>query len=633
MYVIGTAGHVDHGKSTLVEALTGIDPDRLREEQEREMTIDLGFAWVTLPSGREISIVDVPGHEDFIRNMLAGAGGIDGALLVVAADESVMPQTREHLAVLDLLRVPRGVVALTKSDAVQDPDWADLVQEEVRELLEGTSLEGSPMVRVSAVTGQGLPELAAALDALLDDAPPPADLARPRLPVDRVFTIAGFGTIVTGTLAGGHVAVGDTLSVMPGGLPVRVRGLQIHKTSVQRAEPGTRLAVNLAGIDRDQIARGQVLCRPGWLDETRLLDAHLRALPNQRWPIKHNMPVEFFVGTSRTPARVRVLQGDAIAPGEQGWVQLRLRDPVALQRGDRFIVRMLSPSVTLGGGLVVDARPRRRHRRDDQRTLARLAALADGDPAAVMLHEASRDAIVSSAVAVRSSGLAPAVATQALEGLVQEGRVRVVGADSETQSSGKDFSISAADRWEELTGRMRHVLDLFYETNPLRAGISLEELRTRCRVPAGFWDAVIAAAAEQGVVEVSGSVAALAGHCVGLSEDEQHAVDAAMAAIRGNPFGPPSVGDLEATLGPALLDHLVASGSLVKLSPAIVFDCDAYRDAERRVVAYLEEHGQITLGEVRDLLGTSRKYAQALIEYLDRMRVTKRVGDARVLRR
>ncbi len=633
MYVIGTAGHVDHGKSTLVEALTGIDPDRLREEQEREMTIDLGFAWVSLPSGREISIVDVPGHEDFIRNMLAGAGGIDGALLVVAADESVMPQTREHLAVLDLLSVPRGVVALTKIDAVQEADWADLVEEEVRELLVGTSLEGSPIVRVSAVTGQGIPDLAAALDRLLDDAPLPADLDRPRLPVDRVFTIAGFGTIVTGTLAGGHIAVGDNLAVMPGGMSARVRGLQIHKAPVDRAEPGTRLAVNLAGIDRDRIERGQVLCRPGWLDDTRLIDARLRALPNQRWPIKHNMPVEFFVGTSRTPARVRVLHGDAIAPAEQGWVQLRLRDPVALQRGDRFVVRMLSPSVTLGGGVVVDARPRRRHRRDDPPTLARLASVANGDPAAVMLHEASRDAIVSSAEAVRSSGLAPSEASEALVRLVTDGRVRVIGGQIPELMAGKDLAISAADRWEDLLGRMRRVLGRFYAANPLRAGMSLEELRTRCRVPAGFWDAAVKAAAEQGVVEVSGSVVALAGHRVGLGADEQRAVDEALAAMRVDPFGPPSVADLEARLGSALLEHLVANGTLVKLSPGVVYTQEAYEDAERRLVAHLEAHGQVTLGEVRDLLGTSRKYAQALIEYLDRMRVTKRVGDARVLRR
>lgn len=632
MFVIGTAGHVDHGKSTLVEALTGIDPDRLKEEQEREMTIDLGFAWVTLPSGREISIVDVPGHEDFIRNMLAGAGGIDGALLVVAADESVMPQTREHLAVLDLLRVPRGVVALTKMDAVQEPDWADLVEEEVRELLAGTTLEDAPIVRVSAVTGQGMPDLAAALDAMLDGAPPPADLGRPRLPIDRVFTIAGFGTIVTGTLVGGGLAVGDTVAVMPGGLSARVRGLQVHKTPVERADPGTRVAANLVGIDRDQIARGQVLCRPGWLEGTRLVDARLQVLAGQRWQIKHNMSVEFFVGTARTPARVRVLDGDAVEPGASGWVQLRLRDPVALQRGDRFVLRMLSPSVTLGGGQVVDARPRRRYRRNDRGLLDHLASLETGDPEAVMLHEVSRAVVVSSIEAIRGSGLALAAASEALAGLARQGRVRALSGNAEALAAGKEVAVSAAERWKDLLARMRQVLISFHETNPLRAGMSLEELRSRCRVPAAFWEAVVVAASQEGVVMTTGSEVALVGHQVGLSDEQQRAVDAAMAAVRAQPYGPPSVAELEEKLGVDLLDHLLSTGALVKVSPTVVFAAEAYQEAERRVVAYLKVHGEVTLGDVRDLLGTSRKYAQALLEYLDRKRVTKRLGDVRVLR-
>ena len=632
MFVIGTAGHVDHGKSTLVEALTGIDPDRLKEEQEREMTIDLGFAWVTLPSGREISIVDVPGHEDFVRNMLAGVGGVDGALLVVAADESVMPQTREHLDVLSLMRVPRGLVALTKIDAVEEPDWADLVEEEVRELLEGTTLEGSPILRVSGVTGQGIPELAAALDAMLDDAPLPSNVERPRLPVDRVFTISGFGTIVTGTLGGGTLAVGDTVAIVPGNLTARVRGMQIHKTSVERAEPGTRLAVNLAGVDRDEIERGQVLCRPGWLRATRLLDAHLEVLGDHRWPIKHNMALEFFAGTARTPARVRILDGDAVTPGGSGWVQLRLRDPVAVQRGDRYVVRMPSPSVTLGGGQVLDAHPRRRHRRHDVEVLDRLAALVDGEPEAVMHHEAGRSLVVSSAAAIRESGLVASEAASALTRLASEDDVVVLDGDADALAAGKDLAISAAARWQDLLARMREALEAFHKANPVRAGMSLEELRNRAHVPTAFWDAVIEGATREGLIAATGSVVALAEHEVGLTEAQQRSVDEAMAAVRAEPFTPPSVSELVDRLGADLLDYLVDGGKLVKLSPSIVLAAEAYDDAEARVVAYLEEHGQVTLGETRDLLDTSRRYAQALLEHMDRVRVTKRVGDARVLR-
>jgi len=632
VFVIGTAGHVDHGKSTLVEALTGINPDRLKEEQEREMTIDLGFAWVTLPSGREVSIVDVPGHEDFVRNMLAGIGSVDGALLVVAADESVMPQTREHLDILNLMRVPRGVVALTKIDAVHEPGWADLVEEEVRELLVGTTLEDSPIVRVSAVTGEGLSDLAAALDAMLADVPYPPDLERPRLPVDRVFTIAGFGTIVTGTLLGGSLAVGDTLAIVPGSLSARVRGLQIHKTPIERAEPGTRLAVNLAGVDRNQIERGQVLCRPGWLKETHLLDAYLEVLGDHRWPIKHNMPLAFFAGTARTPARVRLLDGNAIEPGGSGWAQLCLRDAVALQRGDRFVVRMPSPSVTLGGGQVLDAHPRRRHRRHDASLLERLGSLLEGAPEAVMLYEASRSLVVSSAAAVRESGLAPSAATAALGRLANQGNVVVLDGDAEALAAGEDLAVSAVARWQALLGQMRQALEAYHQANPIRAGMSLEELRTRSRVPTRFWDAVIAGATREGLVTTTGSIVALAEHEVGLTEAQRRAVDEAMAAVRAEPFSPPSVSELEDRLGADLLDYLVNSGSLVKVSPSVVLATEAYEEAERRVVAYLQAHGQVTLGETRDLLGTSRRYAQALLEHMDRVRITKRVGDARVLR-
>ena len=293
MRVIGTAGHVDHGKSTLVHALTGIDPDRLKEEKEREMTIDLGFAWLKLPSGREVSIVDVPGHEDFIKNMLAGAGGIDCALLVVAADEGVMPQTREHLAILDLLQVRDGVVALTKSDTIEDPEWLDLVQEEVREELAGTVLQDAKIVPVSAHTGFGLSELLEELDRLLQSPPPRQESGRPRLPIDRVFTIAGFGTVVTGTLIDGRLHNGQEVEILPRGLKARIRGLQTHKVKVELAIPPSRVAVNLTGVSKEQLRRGDVLTTPGWLRPTLLLDARLRLLKDAPRPLVHNATLTF----------------------------------------------------------------------------------------------------------------------------------------------------------------------------------------------------------------------------------------------------------------------------------------------------------------------------------------------------
>ncbi|MCJ7533556.1 MAG: selenocysteine-specific translation elongation factor, partial [Anaerolineales bacterium] len=369
MRVIGTAGHVDHGKSTLVEALTGINPDRLKEEREREMTIDLGFAWLTLPNGEEVGIVDVPGHRDFIENMLAGIGGIDAALFVVAADEGVMPQTQEHLAILDLLQIQGGVIALTKIDMVSDPDWLDLIEEDVRKAIKGTVLESVQLVRVSARQGIGLQELQKAITACLAARPPRPDLGRPRLPVDRVFTMPGFGTIVTGTLIDGHFSVGDEVEILPQGTHGRVRGLQSHKRKTEEALPGSRTAVNIAGVDMDKVARGNVVVHPGDYQPSRRLDVQFRLLANVSQPLRHNVQVKIFVGTAEVLARLRLLGQETLLPGQQGWIQLELTEPIIASRGDHYILRRPSPPETIGGGVVVDPHPKERHKRFAQAVL------------------------------------------------------------------------------------------------------------------------------------------------------------------------------------------------------------------------------------------------------------------------
>ena len=351
MYVIGTAGHVDHGKSTIVQALTGIDPDRLQEEKERGLTIDLGFAWLRLPGGNEVSIVDVPGHERFVNNMLAGVGGIDLALLVVAADESVMPQTREHLAILDLLNIRRGLVALTKKDLVDD-DWLALVTADVEEVLKGTTLEGVQVVPVSGKTGEGLPELVSAIEALLQETETRQDLGRPRLPIDRSFTMSGFGTIVTGTLIDGGLNVGQQVALVPAGRTSRVRGLQTHRQKLEQASPGRRVAANLTGIAHEDISRGDVLTTSGWLKPTTAVDVHLKVIADAPRPIRHNMFATVHTGSSETVARVRLLEKQVAEPGESTWAQLKLDRPVAVVKGDYFVVR--SNQTTLGGGNVVD---------------------------------------------------------------------------------------------------------------------------------------------------------------------------------------------------------------------------------------------------------------------------------------
>src|SRR5712691_850457 len=370
MSCIGTAGHVDHGKSTLVKALTGIDPDRLAEEKERGMTIDLGFAWLSLPGGSEARIVDVPGHENFIKNMLAGVGGIDAALLVVAADESVMPQTREHLAILDLLRVPRGVVALTKADLV-DEEWLELVREEITECLKPTTLAGATILPVSAYSGQGLPQLLQELDRILDEAEERENIGRPRLPIDRVFTMTGFGTVVTGTLLDGICKVGQEVEVLPQGVKTRVRSLQTHKKQVEIAQPGSRVAINLAGVARSDMQRGNVVALQGQLRPTMLFDARLTLLADAGRPLTHNMLVDCYCGSQEIAGRVRLLEGDEILPGKSAWVQIRLSEPAVVARRDRFILRIPSPSMTIGGGEVIDVHARY-HRRFQQSILAAL---------------------------------------------------------------------------------------------------------------------------------------------------------------------------------------------------------------------------------------------------------------------
>ena len=373
MYVLGTAGHVDHGKSTLIHALTNIDPDRLPEEKEREMTIDLGFAWIALPSGREVSIVDVPGHERFIKNMLAGVGGIDLALLIVAANESVMPQTREHLAILDLLQVKRGLAIITKKDLV-DEEMVELVKAEVENMLAPTTFRNAPVLAVSAQTREGFDELTATIDTMLDSTEARPDLGRPRLPVDRCFTVAGFGTVVTGTLIDGSLSVGQEVELARTGERCRIRGLQSHRQKLDSAGPGRRLAVNLSGISRSDIRRGEMITTPGWLQTTTILDAHLRMTRDTPQSLRHNEGITFHLHTSETTARVRLLDREELGPGDEGWVQVHLRQPVPMVKGDLFVVR--SAEDTLGGGRVMDPRPRR-HRRFSSSIIQRLELMRE----------------------------------------------------------------------------------------------------------------------------------------------------------------------------------------------------------------------------------------------------------------
>ena len=638
MRVIGTAGHVDHGKSTLVEALTGSHPDRLKEEREREMTIDLGFAWLTLPNGESVSIVDVPGHEDFIKNMLAGVGGIEAALLVVAADEGVMPQTREHLAILDLLKVNRGVVALTKTDMVDDPEWLDLVRADVEEALTPTSLAGIPIVPVSARKRQGLKELLATLEGVLADTPGRVDAGRPRLPVDRVFTIQGFGTVVTGTLIDGRLRVGDEVEILPQGLKVRIRGLQTHKQKIETAAPGSRVAINLGGVSKEDIRRGDVVTHPGWLRPTTMIDVQLHLLPDAPHPVRHNAALDFFTGASQMAAHVRLLGIQTLEPGETAWAQLVLAEPAVVVKGDRFILRQPSPSVTIGGGVVIDPYPARRHRRFRPEVVQRLETLAHGTPTEILLTAIQRTEPTEARAAARASGLGDG-ADAALRDLVSEGTVVLLGGGANGDAPIPPAALVASTAgWSALLDRLADTVADYHRQYPLRVVMPREEARTRLTpkggapLPPKVFNLLVDAGVAEGRLVATDTGLRLPQHAPRFSAAQQTAVDRLLAAFRAQPTSPPSVGDTVAQVGADVFGSLVEQGVLVRVSEDVAFTAETYRTMMDRVVAILQQNGKITVAEVRDAFGTSRKYALALMEHLDERRITRRVGDERVLR-
>jgi selenocysteine-specific elongation factor len=523
--VIGTAGHVDHGKSTLINALTGIDPDRLREEKERGMTIDLGFAWLRLPSGQEASIVDVPGHERFIKNMLAGVGGIDIALLVVAADEGVMPQTREHLAILDLLGVSAGAVALTKRDLV-DEDWLELVAAEIEETLAPTSLAGAPIIGVSSTTGAGLDDLRAELDRQLLADRVRRQSGRPRLPVDRVFTMAGFGTVVTGTLIDGQLRVGQEVEILPSGRKVRIRGLQSHRKQVETASAGTRVAINLAGIPTEAIERGEVVTTPGWLKPTRVVDVRLRVVREVERPLVHNAKITFHSGAAESLGKISLLDADELTGGQEGWAQIRLDRALAVVRGDLFVIRLPSPSLTIAGGTIVDDHPKR-HRRHQARVLDQLTVLERGSPEDVLLQTLQGREPAELGDLAKRAALAVDEARALAAGLLASGAIIDLSASGDEGTSASvapmlrptALLVSTAG-WERIVATVGADLARYHAAHRLRRGMPREELRDRLGLEPKVFVPVERSLRARGVIAEDGPFVREPGFSVQLSEVE-----------------------------------------------------------------------------------------------------------------
>ncbi len=626
LFVVGTAGHIDHGKSALVKALTGIDPDRLEEEKRRGMTIDLGFAHFDLPSGRRVGIVDVPGHERLIKNMLAGATGIDLVLLVIAADEGVMPQTREHLDILRFLPVRAGIVVLNKIDLVNDPSWLSLIKEDVTTLAAGTFLEGAPVVEVSAKTGQGIDALAETMDRLLDRIPARQAGAPVRLPIDRVFTIAGFGTVVTGTLWSGRIAAGDTLEILPPGKTIRVRGVQSHSQAVPVGIAGSRVAVNLAGVEKDEIARGNVLTAPGIFRPTDLIDARVRLLASAP-PMPHLARIRVYLGSDEAIGRLALLDRPRLEPGDTAAAQIRLEQPMVAAAGDPFVLRRYSPMITIGGGEVLDAHPPRRRRGAGSAAAierSSTAGLPERVEAAVL--ETGRNGAAAEELGKKVSAGKPQV-DEAISALTAFGKTLLI--------RGRIFHQRTAG---EVGEAIRREVAAFHETQPWRLGIPKEELKARV-FGAGdsrLYAHVLAELVTGGAVEESGDFIRQPGRAPALSPQDAKVRDHIVRLLREGKFSPPPREEVARGAGDgATFDRvfrlLLDEGTIVEVAPGVIFHRSVLDEIKTVVAEEITARGSITVAGLRDRLKTSRKYALTVLEYFDTIKLTRRIGDVRVL--
>ncbi len=628
--IIGTAGHVDHGKTLLVKALTGIDTDRLMEEKKRGITIELGFAHLDWPDGTQAGVVDVPGHEKFIKNMLAGAGGIDLAMLIIAADDGIMPQTVEHLDILTLLGVKDGLIVITKADTV-DPEWLEMMQEEIREKTTGSFLEGKPIVAVSAYTGQGIPELKEMLRQLVQKAEEKSMRIPFRLPIDRVFSVEGFGTVVTGTLIEGAIHEGDLAELFPSGAQTRVRNLQVHGKNVDTAYAGQRVALNLAGLKKTDIQRGDCVAKPGSVRISRMLDVRLQNLPGSGRIIKNDSQVHLFHGAAELLAKVVLFGREELKPGESCYAQLRLTQPVASKNGDRFVVRFFSPLETIGGGTVLDDQPRRHKRSDPKiREILKIKESGSRDDLTVQILAEFGPRLPTAAQLVAKLQREEADIREELYQLCSRGLAM-------EPLPGRYIAASAVDKiWQSCS----EILCAYHKQNPLHAGIQSAELRQKlCKgMDRSSADALIGILHREGKLRKQADRYALADFTVTLTKRQRGIREKLMSiystagietpitehVMEGFPSG-------ERPEAKQVLESLITSGDLIMLTPQICLYRKDYDRILETAKNHFETNDSLTLAQLRDLLNTSRKYAQALVEHFDKIHITKKDGDSHYL--
>ena len=628
--IIGTAGHVDHGKTLLIKALTGIDTDRLIEEKKRGITIELGFAHLDWPDGTQAGIVDVPGHEKFIRNMLTGAGGIDLAMLIIAADDGVMPQTVEHLDILTLLGIKDGLVVITKADLV-DPDWLELMQEEIAEKVKGTFLEGKPIHTVSAYTGQGIPELKEMLRQLVQQAEEKSLRIPFRLPVDRVFSVEGFGTVVTGTLIEGAINEGDLAELVPSGIQTRIRNLQVHGKNVDTAYAGQRVAINLANVKKTDIQRGDAVAKPGSVRISRMLDVRLQNLKDSGRIIRNDSQVHLFHGAAELLAKVVLFGQEELKPGQSCYAQLRLTEPIASKNGDRFVIRFFSPLETIGGGVILDDQPRR-HKRSDStiKNVLQIKESGSRDDLTIQILREFGTKLPTANQLVAKLQREEADIAQELELLCSQGHAL-------QPLPGRYAAATTIDKvWKDC----EEILLLYHKQNPLHAGIKSAELRQKLfkGMDQTCADALINVLRQEGKLRKTADNYALSDFTVTLSKRQRNIRDKVMKIYTTAGIETPITEHIleqfpfnERTDFKQVLESLLSSGELVMLTPQICLYRDTYTDIVETARKHFETNDSLTLAQLRDLLNTSRKYSQAIIEYFDKLHFTKKEGDVHYL--
>ena len=619
MFVIGTAGHVDHGKSSLILALTGIDPDRLPEEKQRGMTIDLGFAWLKLPNGQEVGIVDVPGHERFIKNMIAGVGAIDGVIFVVAADDGWMPQSQEHLDILKLLRIKKGVIALTKVDLVIE-DWLKLMEEDIKLKVKNSFLENSPIIKVSSTGNIGLEELKQALMEMFSEMEPPKDIDKPRLFIDRVFTMTGRGTIVTGTLALGNLTLGQEVEILPQKVTARIRNIQTHKKDLKFASPGSRVALNLSGIEKEKLSRGNVILNSNFGKVGTILQAQVEVLPDLKLPLKQGSQVQILLGTQEVLERVYILEKEKLEPGEIGLVELKAKEGMTAFVGDRFILRYPGPQITIGGGVVLDPEPLPNIKKEAKiQYLSKRINLQLPD---LILSELEKRNCIQPSELLQNTHFSEQEIRNELEKLKSQNLIVTI-------SDG----VVLSQKWKEIAQRIQNELQTEHRQHSYKLGLTLAELASRLKIEEKFSQELINFLLKAKQIAQRGAFLSLSDFNPQLSSSQRKVEQIIWDKFNSSPLTPPTKEELlkQNSEFETVLYFLLQQNQLIELTEGILFKTAEFEKIKSKVIDLMQQKGKVTVGEVKEHLATTRKYAVPILEKLDQLEITKRVGDYRIL--